>query len=288
MGQLRRERLPAERSTPWHQDAGRVRLRRSLVPRRHAQRRRAGRSAPSARRTRWIRRSFQSFFICVANCDADSFADRTYELHTRGSEGRTPWLFDLGANVTFDYAFSVAKLQVKLSVLQPAQPAARRRSTSRCSPLILRIRSSRMLMSRLGTLYYQAPRDCRPLRSSWTSERARPHVRPCRSRVQRSRLYRSSPGRRRADHAVVDGEIHRRCVRGRLLAISLAGPRARGRTQRRSHLHARGRRAHRQQHAVQNRVQQQSDDDRRARASRRRRQVALGRSRLRVTCRSSA
>jgi outer membrane receptor protein involved in Fe transport len=59
--------------------------------------------------------SFQSFFICVANCDAASF-DRTYELRTRGSEGRTPWIFDLGANVTFDYAFSVANLQVKLAV----------------------------------------------------------------------------------------------------------------------------------------------------------------------------
>lgn len=60
--------------------------------------------------------SFASFFICVANCAAASFADRTYELHPRGSEGRTPWLFDLGANVTFDYAFSVANLQVKLAV----------------------------------------------------------------------------------------------------------------------------------------------------------------------------
>ncbi len=60
--------------------------------------------------------SFHSYFICVANCQEPSSADRTYELRKRGSEGRTPWLFDLGANVTFDYPFSFANLQVKLAV----------------------------------------------------------------------------------------------------------------------------------------------------------------------------
>jgi hypothetical protein len=60
--------------------------------------------------------SFHSYFICVASCQEESFADRTYELRKRGSEGRTPWLFDLGANVTFDYPFSFANLQVKLAV----------------------------------------------------------------------------------------------------------------------------------------------------------------------------
>jgi hypothetical protein len=39
-----------------------------------------------------------------------------YELHPRGSGGRTPWLFDLGANVTFRHEFSAAKLSVKLAV----------------------------------------------------------------------------------------------------------------------------------------------------------------------------
>ena len=52
----------------------------------------------------------------MASCQEESFADRTYELRKRGSQGRTPWLFDLGANVTFDYPFSFANLQVKLAV----------------------------------------------------------------------------------------------------------------------------------------------------------------------------
>lgn len=39
-----------------------------------------------------------------------------YELHKRGTEGRTPWLWDLGANVTFRHSFSAADLQVKLQV----------------------------------------------------------------------------------------------------------------------------------------------------------------------------
>ena len=37
-------------------------------------------------------------------------------LHERGSEGRTPWLYDLGANVTYRHSFEVADLQIKLSV----------------------------------------------------------------------------------------------------------------------------------------------------------------------------
>jgi hypothetical protein len=53
--------------------------------------------------------SFYSFFI---------FNQTTgqYELHPRGSEGRTPWTYDVGANVTYRYSFSAADLQVKLSV----------------------------------------------------------------------------------------------------------------------------------------------------------------------------
>jgi hypothetical protein len=39
-----------------------------------------------------------------------------YELRPRGSEGRTPWIFDLGANVTYRQKFSFADLRVKLSV----------------------------------------------------------------------------------------------------------------------------------------------------------------------------
>jgi hypothetical protein len=53
--------------------------------------------------------SFYSFYIF--NEDTGQ-----YELHRRGSAGRTPWIFDLGANVAYRQAFSVANLRVKLSV----------------------------------------------------------------------------------------------------------------------------------------------------------------------------
>jgi hypothetical protein len=53
--------------------------------------------------------SFYSFFI-------SNQATGQYELHPRGSEGRTPWTYDVGANVTYRYSFSAADLQVKLSV----------------------------------------------------------------------------------------------------------------------------------------------------------------------------
>ncbi len=52
---------------------------------------------------------FDSYFIF--NADTGE-----YELHKRGTEGRTPWLFDLGANVTFRHSFSAADLRVKLQV----------------------------------------------------------------------------------------------------------------------------------------------------------------------------
>ena len=37
-------------------------------------------------------------------------------MRPRGSQGRTPWIFDLGANVSYRQSFSVADLRVKLSV----------------------------------------------------------------------------------------------------------------------------------------------------------------------------
>ncbi|HEY5807582.1 MAG TPA: TonB-dependent receptor [Povalibacter sp.] len=39
-----------------------------------------------------------------------------YELRPRGSEGNTPWLYDLGANVTYRHSFAAADLSVKLAV----------------------------------------------------------------------------------------------------------------------------------------------------------------------------
>ncbi|MFC4313349.1 TonB-dependent receptor domain-containing protein [Steroidobacter flavus] len=52
---------------------------------------------------------FFSFYI---------FNDSTgqYELRPRGSGGRTPWIFDLGANVTYRHSFSAADLKVTLAV----------------------------------------------------------------------------------------------------------------------------------------------------------------------------
>jgi hypothetical protein len=57
---------------------------------------------------------YHSFFICVQNCSGGG--SPVYELHTRGAEGRTPWLFNLDANVSFNYSFPSANLLVKLSV----------------------------------------------------------------------------------------------------------------------------------------------------------------------------
>lgn len=52
---------------------------------------------------------FYSFFILN-----DSTGQ--YELRRRGSAGRTPWIFDLGANVTYRHSFSAADLKVTLAV----------------------------------------------------------------------------------------------------------------------------------------------------------------------------
>jgi hypothetical protein len=53
--------------------------------------------------------SFESFFV---------FNETTnqWELHRRGTAGRTPWIYDVGANVTYRHSFEVADLQVKFSV----------------------------------------------------------------------------------------------------------------------------------------------------------------------------
>jgi hypothetical protein len=39
-----------------------------------------------------------------------------YEFKGRGKEGRTPWIFDVGATVTYKHSFSLADLRVKLAV----------------------------------------------------------------------------------------------------------------------------------------------------------------------------
>jgi hypothetical protein len=60
--------------------------------------------------------NYWSFFVCTENCLSDVPSERVYELRGRGNEGRTPWLYDLGANMTFRQSFSAADLRVKLSV----------------------------------------------------------------------------------------------------------------------------------------------------------------------------
>ena len=67
------------------------------------------RSARSARAIR--RRSHVLQLLIFTNEDTGQ-----YELRPRGSEGRTPWIFDLGANVGYRQSFSMADLRVKLSV----------------------------------------------------------------------------------------------------------------------------------------------------------------------------
>jgi len=57
--------------------------------------------------------SYHSFFVCTADCDS---ADAVYELLGRGSQGRTPWVYDLGANVSWQHSFGETDVMVKLAV----------------------------------------------------------------------------------------------------------------------------------------------------------------------------
>lgn len=60
--------------------------------------------------------NFHSFYVCVSNCTAPRFEDRVYQLHRRGTAGRTPWTYDVGASLTYSKSFARADLQVKLAV----------------------------------------------------------------------------------------------------------------------------------------------------------------------------
>ena len=70
--------------------------------------------------------SYQSFFICTANCDSET--DAEYELLGRGSQGRTPWIFDVGLNVTWEHSFGPTDVHGEARGLQPAQPGTGARS----------------------------------------------------------------------------------------------------------------------------------------------------------------
>ena len=87
-----------------------------------------------------------------------------YELRKRGSQGRTPWTFDLGANVTFDTRSPSADLQVKLAVYNLLNQQRMTEVDEICSR---RHRQPRTTDYRLGT-GYQSPRYATADRSSWT------------------------------------------------------------------------------------------------------------------------
>lgn len=55
-----------------------------------------------------------SRYLCVANCNTGVPSDRIYELAERGSGGRLPWTYDLGASVTYLHSFGSANLRVSL------------------------------------------------------------------------------------------------------------------------------------------------------------------------------
>jgi hypothetical protein len=57
--------------------------------------------------------SYHSFFICTANCDSET--DAQYELLGRGSMGRTPWIVDVGASISWAHKFNSADVLVKLA-----------------------------------------------------------------------------------------------------------------------------------------------------------------------------
>jgi len=58
--------------------------------------------------------SYHSFFICTANCDSE--ADAEYELLGRGSQGRTPWIYDISASISWSHDFGPTNVLVKLAV----------------------------------------------------------------------------------------------------------------------------------------------------------------------------
>jgi len=60
--------------------------------------------------------NYNSNYICVANCLSENPSDRVYEVSERGGYGRSSWLFDVGASLTYKHDFGPSKLDVTLSV----------------------------------------------------------------------------------------------------------------------------------------------------------------------------
>ena len=59
---------------------------------------------------------FFSRYLCVENCLTGVPSDRVFELAPRGSEGRLPWTYDLGASVSYGREFGGADLNISFSV----------------------------------------------------------------------------------------------------------------------------------------------------------------------------
>ena len=70
--------------------------------------------------------NYRSNFICVERCglnpetpdpdDAYPPSQRVYVEGGRGEGGRTPWIYDIGASVTYTRSFGLADMEVKLAV----------------------------------------------------------------------------------------------------------------------------------------------------------------------------
>jgi hypothetical protein len=57
--------------------------------------------------------AYHTYFICTADCGSPE--DAQYELLGRGSMGRTPWIVDVGASVSWAHKFNSADVLVKLA-----------------------------------------------------------------------------------------------------------------------------------------------------------------------------
>lgn len=65
--------------------------------------------------TPFDRRIYHSFYVCVDKCTLP-YDQRVYQLRGRGAGGRTPWIYDVGASLTYQKSFGAADLRVKLAV----------------------------------------------------------------------------------------------------------------------------------------------------------------------------
>jgi hypothetical protein len=61
-------------------------------------------------------REYFSRYICVENCTSTVPSERVFELVRRGSYGRLPWTFDLGASISYLRPLGTANLRVDFSV----------------------------------------------------------------------------------------------------------------------------------------------------------------------------